>query len=182
MHNNDTWQIFSDNGTPIQGHGANASAFEIDQSLNMGNAHVWFWKSHDGHTEIMLQKRGNVKKRPGWFHISVGGHINVGETALQTAVRECKEEMGFTIDPEKLYFLFTTRVFGRAPHDIATVYLYELTGNETFTHDDGEVADFEWRTLSDFKEMLSDPESHKLVPMGEIYFSALLAGLETRTK
>jgi len=178
MHD-DLWQVFADNGMPIPGECATADMFDNNKSLNMGNAHIWFWKkSADGQIEVMLQKRGPVKKRPGWFHISVGGHVSVGELALGTAVRECKEEMGYDIDREKLYFLFTMRVFGRAPHDIATVYLYELTGNETFTHDDGEVAGFEWRTLDQFKEMMKDPESHMLVPMGDIYFRALLAGLD----
>ena len=179
MHDDDLWQIYADNGTPIPGEGATADMFDNDRSRNMGNAHIWFWKKNtDGQIEIMLQKRGPVKKRPGWFHISVGGHVNVGETALEAAIREAKEEMGYDIDPEKLYFLFTTRVFGRTPHDIATVYLYELTGNKTFTHDDGEVAGFEWHTLDSFKEMIKDPESHMLVPMGDVYFQALIAGFD----
>lgn len=181
MHNNDLWQIFADNGTPIMGESATHEVFDADKSLNMGNAHIWFWKKDsDATIKIMLQKRGPVKKRAGWYHISVGGHINVGETALQTAVRETKEEMGFNIDPNKLYFLLTTRVFGRAPHDIASVYLYQLAGDETFTHDDGEVAGYEWQTLDNFKRMIKDPESHKLVPMGDLYFKALIAGLEHR--
>lgn len=179
MHNDDLWQVFADNGTPIPGKSATADVFDNNKSLNMGNAHIWFWKrSTDGQIEIMLQKRGPVKKRPGWFHISVGGHVNVGEAAIATAKRECKEEMGYDIDSDKLYFLLTTRVFGRAPHDIATVYLYELNGSETFTHDDGEVAGFEWRTLDELKKMLKDPESHMLVPMGDVYFRALIAGLD----
>ena len=183
MHNEDLWQIYANNGTPIPGKGAAADIFDADKSLNMANAHIWFWKkATDGKIEIMLQKRGPVKKRPGWFHISVGGHINIGETAIQAAVREAKEEMGFDINPSKLYFLLTTRVFGRAPHDIATVYLYELTGNEIFTHDDGEVAGFEWFTLDEFKKMTEDPVSHMLVPMGDIYFQALLAGFELKDR
>jgi len=179
MHDDDLWQIYANNGTPIPGKGASSDVFDADKSLNMGNAHIWFWKKNaDGQIEIMLQKRGPVKKRPGWFHISVGGHVNVGETALQAAVREAKEEMGYDIDPDKLYFLLTTRVFGRDPHDIVNVYLYQLQGGETLTHDDGEVAGFEWRTHDEFKEMTKDPESHMLVPMGNIYFRALLAGLD----
>ena len=179
MHHNDLWQLYANNGTPIPGRGATPDVFDADKTLNMGNTHVWFWKkSTNGQIEIMLQKRGPVKKRPGWFHISAGGHVNVGETPLQAAVREAKEEMGCNIDPTKLYFLLTTRVLGRAPQDIATVYLYELSGNETFTHDDGEVAGFEWRTLDEFKEMTKDPESHMLVPMGDLYFQALIDGFD----
>jgi 8-oxo-dGTP pyrophosphatase MutT (NUDIX family) len=179
MHDNDMWQLFADNGTPITGKGELAETFDADESLNMGNSHIWFWKKNkEGRVEIMLQKRGPIKRRPGWLHISVGGHINVGETPLQTAVREAKEEMGITIDPAKLYFVQTARHFPRAPHDIVNVYLYQLQGDEAITHDDGEVAGVEWHTLDNFKEMIKDPESHKMVPMGDLYFGMLVAALE----
>lgn len=175
MHDDNPWQLFANNGTPIVGKGALADNFEADKSLTMGNAHVWCWKkSPDGRVEILLQKRGPIKRRPGWLHISAAGHIDVGETALQTAVREAKEELGIAIDPDKLYFVQTVRHFPRAPHDIVNVYLYQLTGNETFTHDEGEAAGFEWHTLDEFKEMVKDPESYKLVPMGDLYFGMLI--------
>lgn len=181
MHDNTPWQLFADNGASIIGRGASADAFETNNSLNMGNSHVWCWKkSPDGQIEILLQKRGAVKRRPGWLHISAAGHIDMGETALQAAVREAKEELGLDINPDKLYFVQIARHFPRAPQDIVHVYLYQLRGNETFTHDDGEVAGFEWHTLNEFKEMTRDPESHKLVPMGDLYFGALIAALEYR--
>lgn len=178
MHDDNLWQLFADNGVPISGKGATPDIFEADKSLTMGNAHIWFWKKSKGHVEILLQKRGLIKRRPGWLHISVGGHIDVGETALQAALREAKEEMGVTIDADKLYFVQATRHFPRAPHDIVNVYLYQLRGDESFTHDDGEVAGVEWHTLENFKEMLKDPESHMLVPMGDLYFGTLVAGLD----
>lgn len=181
MPGEELWQIYADNGAPIPGKGAPHDAFDADKSLNMGNSHIWFWKqSPDGTTQIMLQKRGPAKKRPGWYHISVGGHIHVGETALQAAVREVKEEVDLDINPEKLYFLQTTRMLGRAPHDMVNVYVYELGGDEVLTLSEGEVAGFEWLPVDDFKEMIKDPERHKLVPMGDLYFGALVAGLAYR--
>ena len=181
MHDDNLWQLFASNGTPIAGKGAAPDAFEADKSLNMGNAHVWFWKVNtNGAIEIMLQKRGPVKRRPGWLHISVGGHIEVGESALQTAVREAKEEMGIAVDPAKLYFVQTARHFPRAPHDIVNVYLYQLTGNEAFTYNDGEVGGHEWHTLDHFKEMIKTPEKYHIVPVGDLYFGMLAAALERR--
>ncbi len=131
MHDNELWQVYSDNGSPIKDDGRDHSAFNDDLSLIMGNSHIWFWKKSDSGVDILLQQRSlNKNSKPGWFHISAGGHINVGETALQAAIREAKEEMGLDIEPSKLHFSFSTRIIGRNPNDIVTVYLYELNGYE----------------------------------------------------
>src|SRR6266513_3201446 len=136
MHD-DLWQLFAANGTPISGKGATRQECISNRSLTMGNAHIWFWKKDRDGLKIMLQKRGQTKDRPGWYHVSLGGHITVDETPLTAAIREAKEEMGLVIDPGWLYFVQTARNFPRSPHDIVHVYLYRLQGGETFTHDDG---------------------------------------------
>ncbi len=44
---------------------------------------------------VLLQKRGLKKDRyPGWWDISVGGHVGVDEVYIESAVREVEEEMG----------------------------------------------------------------------------------------
>ncbi len=46
---------------------------------------------------IVLQKRSMNKDRyPGWWDISVGGHVGVGETYVEAARREIGEEMGIS--------------------------------------------------------------------------------------
>lgn len=179
MHDNELWQVYSDNGSPIQEDGRDQEAFKNDPSLIMGNVHVWLWKKSDDGVGILLQQRSlNKSSKPGWFHISAGGHINVGEPALQAAIRETKEEMGLDINPSKLHFSFSTRIIGRAPNDIVTVYLYELNGDEKFTYIDGEVESYEWRSLDDFKVITSDPESHNLINQGRLYFDSLVNSIE----
>src|SRR6266568_3015466 len=77
MHDDELWQVYHDNGTPIAGKGAGRADFKIDETLIMGNAHIWFWKQDATGIAIMLQKRALTKTgRPGWYHISAGGHIN----------------------------------------------------------------------------------------------------------
>jgi 8-oxo-dGTP pyrophosphatase MutT (NUDIX family) len=179
MHTEELWQIYADNGTPIEGKGAGRATFNADKSLIMGNAHIWFWKSDDKTVEIMLQKRALTKPdRPGWYHISAGGHINVGETAVEAAIRECHEEMGFAIDPQKLHFVHSMRIIEKDPRDIVNVFLYRLNGDEKFTYLDGEVDSYEWRTLENFKEISKDPSSNNLLPQGDLYFGALVTALE----
>lgn len=178
VHTDELWQIFSDNGTPIANKGGTPDDFEYDKSLTMGNSHIWFWKSDGKTTEILLQKRSLTKKnRPGWYHASACGHINVGETAIVAAAREAKEEMGIDVDTEKLYFAQATRI-PVAPRDIVHVYLYRLKGDEEFKYIDGEVDSVEWRTLDNFKEITKDAEANHLVPQGELYFDTLVVALE----
>lgn len=179
MHDNELWQVFSDNGSPVQSDGRDSSSFKNDPSLIMGNSHIWFWKKSEAGVDILLQQRSLTKSsKPGWFHISAGGHINVGESALEAAIRETKEEMGLDVDPNKLHFSFSTRIIGRAPNDIVTVYLYELQGDEEFTYIDGEVESYEWRTLDDFKAIALDPEIHNLINQGRLYFDSLVNSVE----
>ncbi|MEO8911365.1 MAG: NUDIX domain-containing protein [Candidatus Saccharimonas sp.] len=133
--------VYSDNGSPIEDKARDRGAFQNDPSLIMANSHIWLWKkSEDGKVEILLQQRSFSRSlSPGKFSISAAGHINVGESALQTAIRETKEEVGLGVDPDKLHFSYSTRIIGRAPNSIASVYLYELNGSEEFTYLDGEV-------------------------------------------
>ena len=176
MHENDLWQVFNENGTPIAGKGATKQDFSDNLQFIMGNSHIWFWKTDGKTVEIMLQKRSpRLTSRPGWYHISAGGHINVGETPVEAAVREAKEEMNVDIDAEKLHFVYSLKLASR---DIVNVFLYQLKGNEIFAHTDGEVDSYEWRTLENWKKITADAEKHNLVPQGELRFKMVTEALE----
>jgi len=179
MHDNELWQVYNNNGTPIEGKGASKQEFNANANLIMGNAHIWFWKTDGTTTEIMLQKRSlNKSNYPGWYHISAGGHINVGETPIDAAVREAQEEMGLAINPSKLHYVHSVRIIPRDPRDIVNVYLYRLNGDEEITHLDGEVDSYEWRTIENWKEIIKDAENNNLVPQGQLYFDTLTKALE----
>lgn len=175
MHEDELWQVFHQNGQPIQEQGAIDDAFDDDPTLVVGNAHVWLWrKTTDGTVEVLLQKRAMTKKRkPGYYHISAGGHINIHESPINAAVRETKEEMGIEINPDHLYLVHVTRM---PPHwnDLAHVYIYELNGDEIFSFDDGEVDGVEWRPVEVFERMTNDAAAHTLVDSGGPYFRRLI--------
>lgn len=183
MHENELWQIFDQNGRPIAGKGAIDDAFDDDPMLVVGNSHVWLWRrTADGTVDILLQKRAMTKKRkPGYYHISAGGHINVDETPLDAAVRETKEEMGIVIDPDQLYLVHVTRM---PPHwnDLAHVYIYQLSGDEEFSFDDGEVESVEWHPIETFERMTNDTAAHKLVDSGGPYFQRLIETIKRQSE
>jgi len=62
--------------------------------------HIWIYTSDK---KILLQKRAPTKKVfPNLWDISVAGHIGAGEEIEEAALREIKEEIGFTITKDKL--------------------------------------------------------------------------------
>lgn len=183
MHDDELWQVYNNNGTAVDGKSAPREEFDADTSLIMGTAHIWFWKVDEEGVSILLQKRSLTNpNKPGWFHISAGGHINVGETPIQAAMRETQEEMGLTIDGTKLHFVQTVRIIEKDPRDIVNVFLYQLNGDEKFTFVDGEVGPYEWRSLDNFIEITENAATNNLVPQGQLYFGTLIAALEYVSK
>lgn len=178
MHDGELWQVFAENGEPIVGKGALDDAFDEDRTLVMGNAHVWFWKRTDDGIAVLLQKRAMTKKRsPGFYHVSAAGHVDLGETPVQTAVRETKEEVGIDLDANKLFFIHAIRL-EKALQSLLFVYAYELHGDESFTFDDGEVELVKWVDITTFQQMTQEADTHKLIDQGRSYFDPLIETLK----
>lgn len=180
MHKNEIWQQYNHNGVAIVGKGYPPSEFKEHPEAVMANSHIWFWKkSYNEMPEILLQKRSMTElSMPGMYHISAGGHINVGETPVEAAARETTEEMGIKLNIEELYYVGSMRLLIINPNSIANIFLYELSGAEEFVYVDGEVDSVEWRTLEDFKLIAQNPEANNLVDQGQEYFNLLIQSLE----
>lgn len=82
--------------------------------------------------QVLLQKRADV----GFWGIP-SGHIEIGETVAEAAIREVKEEANLDIEIKKLIGVYSdpyTQVFeypnGQTVHFITTCFLAEITGGE----------------------------------------------------
>jgi len=65
--------------------------------------HIWFYTNTPS---LLLQKRGLSKQTyPGFWDVSVAGHVSAGETILEGALREVKEEIGLDIKQTDLRLL-----------------------------------------------------------------------------
>ncbi|HSW91454.1 MAG TPA: NUDIX domain-containing protein [Candidatus Saccharimonadales bacterium] len=178
MHEGELWQVFAENGEPIVGKGALDDAFDEDRTLVMANAHVWLWRRAKDGIEILLQKRAVTKKRsPGFYHISAAGHVDLGETAVQAAARETKEEIGIDLDVDRLFFIHAVRS-AKNLQSLLFVYVYEMTGDEEFSFDDGEVELVKWVNLATFQQMTQEAASHKLIDQGRSYFDPLIETIQ----
>jgi 8-oxo-dGTP pyrophosphatase MutT (NUDIX family) len=177
MHDGELWQVFSENGQPLEGRGAIDTDFTHDPLLVMGNSHVWMWHRTNDGVKVLLQKRALTKKTsPGFYHISAAGHINVDEAPIDAALRETKEELGLTIDPWRLYLVQVTRS-ARNPQSLLYVYTYQLGGDEVFSFDDGEVELVKWHGLEEFVKMTNNSAAHRLIDQGQPYFVPLVEAI-----
>jgi 8-oxo-dGTP diphosphatase len=111
--------------------------------------------------KILLVKRGegrpeNRDRYPfKGFWCFPGGHVDLGETIEQAAVREVKEETGLEIkNPKFLFYVdeaFPEINFYAAIH----VFVANYDGGEVKIQE-GEVADFKWVTVDEgLKEKLA---------------------------
>ena len=93
--------------------------------------------------EFLWQKRSDeIDRYPGDWDISAGGHINLGESVVEAAVRETREEVGAKITANEREFV-TMRPFNK--NRFAWVYLVDWTDRaEEFHFDDKEVSEVRW--------------------------------------
>lgn len=69
-----------------------------------GTIQIWLMNSSG---ELLLQKRSPLKQsRPNKWDNTCGGHISAGEKAIDTAIRELKEELGIDVREEDFDLLY----------------------------------------------------------------------------
>jgi len=174
MIHDEPWQVFTENGTVVAGRSATPEEFAENSSLIMGAAHVWLWRRGKGEVEVLLQKRAvSVTTWPSYYDVSTAGHIDHGETAVESAVREAREELGIDIEAETLRYLFSLRT-PLTKNEIDHVYVHEVTDDIAVEFSDGEVELVEWLSLSILQDKLKNPGEHKIVNQGHGYFTLLL--------
>lgn len=174
MHKNELWQLYYPNGEPIEGAGWDSARDnpEPPDTEIVGVAVVFvFRKNTEGVLELLWQKRAEgVSRFPGFYDISAGGHINLGESQVEAAVRETREEIGAEIEPLDLHFV-TVRGFNK--NRIAWVYAVDFSDrSQGFHFDDKEVEEVRWVPFdltADFREKYAKPSLKK----DELTFSAL---------
>lgn len=75
------------------------------QGLLHGEVHVWCVTPDD---QLIFQHRGKDKDTyPDLLDATAGGHVDLGESYEEAAIKELCEETGLTATPEELVFLTT---------------------------------------------------------------------------
>lgn len=135
--------------------------------------HVWIMNDKK---EFLIQKRSENKKiYPNKWSIT-GGAVDAGETSLEGALREVKEEIGIDIDKEKMEFMLS---FKRT-HGFVDIWLVKQNVDlKDVVLQKEEVADVKWVTKEELEKMIKNDEVAGTV---NIYFKMFMYVLENFSK
>lgn len=141
----DEWFEIVDENDAVVGR-APRSVCHGDPSLVHRTAHVVV-VSTDG--RLLLQKRADSKDvQPGKWDTAVGGHLDMGETYEEAAVREAAEELGLAIPLDRLDFLFDSRIRNDIESENVRVFRFVADGPFTPLPEEIDVVRFwSWEEL-----------------------------------
>lgn len=160
MDHYDPYQEYELNGNPLKngGYPCEKGNPPFGTPTRIGGSCVWLFRRTNDGIEVLSQKRAEHIDNGGKWDVSAAGHIDYGETPLEAAIREAKEEIGIEVLPEKLIHILTLPVFPTPDkHKLRNMvnyhYLYDWTGQpDDFHFDDDEVSEVRWISLADFDD------------------------------
>lgn len=119
--------------------------------------------------EFLLQLRSQKKSTyPGFWTMSIGGHVSAGEDYIDAAIREGKEELGLIFPQNDLTFHGKESYVNDVGHKIY-YQTFSLKSNGPFTPSEEEVERIEFFSL---------PAIHEMVEKGEKIHQEMLLSLE----
>lgn len=139
--------------------------------------HVWI-RNHKG--EYLISQRSASRPTFPLMWECVGGSVLKGESSIDGALREVKEEVGLDLEQKDGKLLFSkirgsdVRYECKVFNDIMDVWLFEYDGPlqlKSATTD--EVAACRWMTVSEIRKLYEDK---KLVQTLDYFFCAMEAG------
>ncbi len=145
-------------------------------------AHVWFY-TNEG--EILLQQRAATKKiHPLLWDVSVAGHVDVGETVEQAAIRETKEEIGLTISENDLqkigvFECFQTYDNGIIDNEFHHTFISELIIDiSELKPQKGEVEELKLISIYDFFEKLEQSKTNNhFISTNKLYYEFVIEAI-----
>ena len=119
-------------------------------------AHIWIMNDKK---ELLLQKRSATKKsHPNCWDISGAGHIRAGESVINGAIRELKEELGVETKESELQYIATIKST-KNPKNMEFGYVYLLKCNnqvEEYIFEDNEVSEVKYVYFEELEKMVEE--------------------------
>jgi isopentenyldiphosphate isomerase len=154
-----------------------------EKGVTHRSVHIWILNPDK---QLLLQKRSaNMRARPGYWDISASGHMSAGETSIEAAQKETREELGLDLPSTAFVLLFTVQehvVLNEGTYianEFQDVYLVRLNSrNIPLFLQSEEVEDTRWIDIDEFK-IWTQGKGELLVPHSEEH-QRLLQYLEAK--
>lgn len=120
--------------------------------------------------ELLLHKRSpNKLVHPDAWTLSAAGHVDSGESYLQTGVRELEEEIGIKLKEKEIKLLGIMTLSEEIPEDeLVGVVLGRSDG--PFVFDEKEMTDHRFVSLPNLDKMIKENKGQFVVTFLESYF------------
>lgn len=126
----------------------------------------------DGRREVLLQLRRGTTYMDGWWACGAAGHVEQGETVLQGAVREAREELGIDLGVDDLTLAATAQRTCAIPSGLEERIDLFVTATrwsgEPIIQEPDKAAELRWWPLSQLPE--------KVVPHERAALASVAAG------
>ncbi|WP_299365932.1 NUDIX domain-containing protein [Winogradskyella sp.] len=148
--------------------------------------HLWLYTKD---REVLLQQRSHKKAiHPLLWDVSAAGHIDAGETFIEAALRETKEEIDLQLQPEDLtkigvklhessYNNGTIR-----DNEFHQVYIAELKVDlRDLTPQENEVEALKLVSFKEFEVLLENSATnHHFIPTNKPYYRFVLKAIKEK--
>ena len=113
---------------------------------------VWIWIINNK-DEALIQKRSAQKKQsPSLWDMPSAGHVVAGESIIEGAIRETKEELG--INTKQSDYEYVGEYIKDSSFEIAQIFMVKLNVNlDDFILQKEEVSEVKWVSLNEFKNI-----------------------------
>ena len=141
--------------------------------------HVWFYTPAPA---LLFQKRSLIKETyPGFWDVSVAGHVSAGESIIEGVIREIKEEIGLDILENDLISLDIRKNTNRFDDGIIDcefqhVFLVKLnSGVSQLTIQETEVDAVRLFSFEELQQcMLQKNPNYSIVPADMSYYQFVM--------
>ena len=129
------------------------------------SAHIWIVNKE---CKFLMQKRSKYKKSFAGKWSQTGGAVAEGETPLQGALRECKEELGLDIPKKEIELIFSFK----REYDFVDVWLVRKNIDiKKLKLQEEEVEEVKWVSKEELEKMIKNNET---TPNVSFYFNMLI--------
>lgn len=143
---NEEWEILDEFGNPTGEILKASDKRAYEPGVYHRAADVWILNSDN---KLLIQRRSEKKKKHPNIWAMTGGSSILGETSIQTLVRECKEELAIDIDTKKLKKIAVVKT------ECVLVDTYILKQDfdiSKMIYEQDEVSEVKWATWDEINE------------------------------